>query len=177
VQQPAVVASMLAMRGEIERRKGYPDRAVPPYEEAVDLLDRMGSLEAVVPRLSLAVLHAVDGRYGDAWRTAERCRRETALQGRPPLELEVRAVLLVSALGLSDRAAWEAQASRILELAADGVGCGPDGYTLMAGAIQLLRTLHDDGLARALLDVVRRWLAGPGRPHAAEIGALIGLSG
>ncbi|MEQ1504547.1 MAG: hypothetical protein ABMB14_20075, partial [Myxococcota bacterium] len=171
---PAGVAGFLNLAAEIERRKGYSDRAVPLYEEAVDLLDRMGSLEASVPRLNLAIIHATEGRYGEAWRLAERCRRETALQGRPPLEMGVRAVLLVAALGLADRPAWEQHGARFLELARHGVTTTPDGYVLAALAVNLLRDLGDHALADALAAVTRAWSTGRGVAHVGEIAALLG---
>lgn len=171
---PASIAGFLNLHAEIERRKGYPERAVPLYEEALDMLDRMGSLEAVFPRLNLATMHALEGRYGEAWRLAERCRRETALQGRPPLELAVRAVLLVSALGLADRPGWEAQATRILELAHHQMTCDPDGYALIGLAVNLMRGRGDHELADALAEVVVSWAYGRGQAHAGEIAALLG---
>ena len=173
ILHPTAIARFLDLGAEIERRKGYPERAVPLYEESLDILDRMGSLEAVFPRLSLAITHALDGRYAESWRLAERCRRESALQRRPPLELAVRAVLLVSALGLSDRSGWEQQAARILELGAEGVSCGPDGYALIGLGINLLRGIGDQPLADALSDVVVRWTQGRGAAHREELASLI----
>jgi serine/threonine protein kinase/tetratricopeptide (TPR) repeat protein len=174
ILHPPAIARFLNLAAEIERRKGYPERAVPLYEEALDMLDRMGSLEAAFPRLSLAITHALDGRYAESWRLAERCRRETALQRRPPLELAVRAVLLVSALGLSDRPGWEQQAARILELGAEGVSCEPDGYALIGLGVNLLRGIGDNSLADALSEVVVRWAYGRGQAHAAEVASLLG---
>lgn len=174
ILHPPAIARFLHLGADIERRKGYPERAVPLYEEALDMLDRMGSLEAAFPRLSLAITHALDGRYAESWRLAERCRRETALSRRPPLELAVRAVLLVSALGLSDRPGWEQQATRILELGAEEVSCGPDGYALIGLGINLLRRIGDHPLADALSDVVVRWAAGRGQAHRDEVVSLLG---
>jgi eukaryotic-like serine/threonine-protein kinase len=173
---PAGVAMFLNVHAEIERRKGYSERAVPLYEEAVDILDRMGSLEAVFPRLNLAIIHASEGRPGEAWRLAERCRRETALQGRPPLEMVVRAVLLVAAVGLSDRPAWEQHGARFLELAGKGVVCDADGYMLVGLGVNLLRELGDPEMAASLASVVAAWAGGRGKAHADLVEALIGVA-
>jgi tetratricopeptide (TPR) repeat protein len=176
ILHPAAVAGLLNLRAEIERRRGRHDLAVPLYEESLDLLDRMGTLEAVLPRLNLAAIHALEGRYGEAWRLAERCRRESALQGRPPLEMAVRSVLLVAALGLADDQGWEQQATRILELARMGVTCESDAYALIGLACRLLRARQHAALADALASVVVEWAHTRGKQHAGELAELLGAA-
>ncbi|MCB9673401.1 MAG: protein kinase [Alphaproteobacteria bacterium] len=173
IPHPVAVAGLLNLRAEVERRHERYDRAVPLYEEALDILDRMGSLEAVLPRLNLAAVHVVNGRFGEAWRLAERCRRESTLQGRPPLDLAVRIVLLVAAIGLADRAGWEQQVVRIVEMSRSGVTTESDAYLLLGLAIRMLRARQEHLPADALTEVVARWAAGRGRvptdPALAEL--------
>ena len=156
---PTAIAGLLNLRAEIERRQGRHDAAVPLYEEAAALLDRMGSLEASIPRLHLATIHAMEGRFGEAWRLAERCRRESALQGRPPLEMSVRAVLLLAAIGLSDHAAAEAQVVRLAELHTQRVTSEADTYSMLGLAAKMLADRGEAETAEILGLIIDRWVS------------------
>jgi serine/threonine protein kinase/tetratricopeptide (TPR) repeat protein len=158
IPHPSAVAGLLNLRAEIERRQGRHDTAVPLYEEAAALLDRMGSLEASIPRLNLATIHVIEGRFGEAWRLAERCRRESALQGRPPLEMSVRAVLLLAAIGLEDRIAAEAQVVRLAELHTAGVTSEPDTYSLLGLGSKMLADRGEPETANVLRAMIEDWL-------------------
>jgi tetratricopeptide (TPR) repeat protein len=157
IPHPSAVAGLLNLRAEIERRQGRPDTAMPMYEEAAALLDRMGSLEASIPRLNVATIHVMEGRFGEAWRLAERCRRESALQGRPPLEMAVRAVLLLAAIGLSDRLAAEAQVVRLAELHTAGVTSEPDTYALLGLASKMLADRGEDDTSGVIRLLITEW--------------------
>ncbi len=157
IPHPVAVAGLLNLRAEVERRSRRFERAVPLYEEALEILDRMGSLEAVLPRLNLAAVHAVRGRFGEAWRLAERCRRESTLQGRPPLEMAVRVVLLVAARGRADRQGWAQQVVRVVEMHRSGVTTESDAYALIGVAVRMLEARQEPLPAHALRDVVVDW--------------------
>ena len=173
ITHPGAVASLLNARAEIDRRLGREALAMSRYEESLDLMDRIGSLAAVFPRLNLATMHALSGRYSEAFRLAERCRRESVLQRRAPLELAVRSVLLVSTLGLQDLNAADLQASRILKLAAAGVRCEPDAYRLISVACKLMWEAGSSDTASELAAVVRGWAGGRDQPLAGEVAWLL----
>lgn len=109
----------------------------------------------VGPRALLAVLLLAQGAYAEAWRVAERCRREALLQGRPPVELEVHVILLAAAIGIDDRPVAEEQAARVLALSGDGVRCGSEYRALLLDAARRLHGIGDAPLAEALLRVAR----------------------
>jgi serine/threonine protein kinase/tetratricopeptide (TPR) repeat protein len=157
IPHPSAVAGLLNLRAELERRQGRPSEAVPLYEEAAALLDRMGSLEASIPRLNLAAILVMEGRFGEAWRLAERCRRESALQGRPPLEMAVRAVLLLAAIGLSDRHSAEAQVVRLAELHTAGVTSEADTYSMLRLAATMLAERGEDDTAGVVRLMIADW--------------------
>jgi serine/threonine protein kinase/tetratricopeptide (TPR) repeat protein len=158
IPHPSAIAGLLNLKAELLRRQGRLDAAVPLYEEAAALLDRMGSLEASIPRLNLAAIHVMQGRFGEAWRLAERCRRESALQGRPPLEMSVRAVLLLAAIGLADRLASEAQVVRLAELHTNGVTSEPDTYSLLGLASKMLADRGEDETAHVIRLMIEDWV-------------------
>jgi len=135
----ALRAGLLNTRAELRRSQGDLDGAAPDYAEAVHLLEQIGSLEASVPRLNLAILAALDERYDDAWALAERCGHEGTVQGRPPLQLAVHAVLLVAAAGLRNAGVAAEQAQQLLALDRQGVTSEAETYELAAMGAQMMR--------------------------------------
>ena len=140
--------SLLNTQAELLRAAGSKAAAARAYRESVTLLEQVGSLEAAVPRLNLALLAANDARHDDAWALAERCAHEGTVQGRPPLMLAVRTVLLVAALGLQHDAVAVEQAEHVLDLDAAGVRTEREVYEMLhdAGSTLLRNGVQDVGL-------------------------------
>jgi len=155
----ALRAGLLNTRAELRRANGDLEGAAPDYAEAVHLLEQIGSLEASVPRLNLAILAALDERYDDAWGLAERCGHEGTVQGRPPLQLAVHAVLLVAAAGLRHATVAAEQARRLLELDTNGVSSEAETYELAAMGAQMLREQGLGDEADEIEGMVQRWRA------------------
>ena len=80
--------------------------------------------------------------------TRERCAHEGTVQGRPPLMLAVRTVLLVAALGLQHDAVAVEQAEHVLDLDAAGVRTEREVYEMLhdAGSTLLRNGVQDVGL-------------------------------
>ncbi len=169
VASRALRASLLNTRAELHRAAGRLAQAAPDYAEAVHLLEQIGSLEASVPRLNLAILAAIDQRYDEAWSLAERCGHEGTVQGRPPLQLTVHAVLLVAAVGLRHAEVAREQVRRMLELARQGVLGSPETNDLVRTAEQTLRQRGQQAEAEALVALLDRWRR-PARPSPGEGG-------
>ena len=146
------IAQLIHIRGDIHRRGDDGDlpTAIARLEEATDLLDRVGSLDAVLPRLDLATLHVLAERYPEAQRLAERCRREATVQHRLSVELSVRAVLLLAALGMSDPNAADLHGSRLIELLDTTDPSSPDTWDLIDQAVRRLAAQGDHPQAEAL---------------------------
>jgi len=144
----ALRGSLLNTQAELLRAAGETAQAERSYRESVTLLEQVGSLEAAVPRLNLAILAALDHRYDDAWSLAERCGHESTVQGRPPLMLAVRAVLVVAAIGLEHDEVAVDQAEQLLALDASGVRTEREIYDILhdAGSMLVQRGLTDVGM-------------------------------
>ena len=72
------------------------------------------------------------------------------------------ASFLVAAIGLADRAGWEQQVVKIVEMSRSGVATESDAYLLLGLAIRMLRARQEHLPADALSEVVARWAAGRG---------------
>ncbi len=144
----ALRGSLLNTQAELLRAAGETAQAERSYRESVTLLEQVGSLEAAVPRLNLAILAALDHRHDDAWSLAERCAHESTVQGRPPLTLAVRAVLVVAAIGLDHDEVAVDQAEQLLALDASGVRTEREIYGILhdAGSMLVRRGLADVGM-------------------------------
>ncbi len=140
----ALRGSLLNTQAELLRAAGETAQAERAYRASVQLLEQVGSLEAAVPRLNLAILAAQDHRYDDAWSLAERCGHEGTVQGRPPLMIAVKAVLLVAAIGLDHDEVAVDQAEQLLALDASGVRTEREVYEILhdAGSMLLQRKLE-----------------------------------
>jgi tetratricopeptide (TPR) repeat protein len=144
----ALRGSLLNTQAELLRSAGEITQAERAYRESVRLLEQVGSLEAAVPRLNLAILAAQAQRYDDAWSLAERCGHESTVQGRPPLMVAVRAVLLAAAIGLEHDEVAVDQAEQLIALDASGVRTEREVYDILhdAGSMLVQRGLTDVGM-------------------------------
>jgi serine/threonine protein kinase/tetratricopeptide (TPR) repeat protein len=153
----ALRASLINTRAELYRALGRSRLAAADYAEAVHLLEQIGSLEASVPRLNLAILAAIDERYDEAWGLAERCGHEGTVQGRPPLQLAVHAVLLVAAVGLRHVQVVREQLERLAALTEAGTTGSSDADQLLGLATAMLSQGGHHAEAAAAESLRRRW--------------------
>lgn len=98
------MGSCLYGLAEVARRRGDLGDAESGYRHALKVFESVDSVQAVLARLSLAVLHLQRGDYPEATVFAEQARSALEAEGRRRMEGEAEVILTAAAAGRRD---WE----------------------------------------------------------------------
>lgn len=111
---------------EVARRRGDVGDAESGYRHALSIFESVDSVQTVLARLALAVLHLQRGDFGEATLLAEEARNALAREGRRPMQGSAEVILSAAAAGRKDWPTFRDHLERASALRKATAFCGRD---------------------------------------------------